>query len=174
VPDISEQGMTWRQLVLKLHPSVLDDQESDEDRKIVNDALDLLEKCLHPEPPRRFTAREALYHPFLLPHQHTEDDMEEEEDEQDDAMFVHPPGRGACASLHRKDDVTGTWHALVPRDDAEVEIDLDDDENADSGTMVWKALAPGEGLCIGWHACALHYDAVLPHYEWDPTKSSGG
>ncbi|KAJ3493406.1 hypothetical protein NMY22_g20215 [Coprinellus aureogranulatus] len=34
--------------------------------KDVDDALDLLEKLLHPESVKRITPREALYHPFLV------------------------------------------------------------------------------------------------------------
>ncbi|KAH7098774.1 kinase-like protein [Auriculariales sp. MPI-PUGE-AT-0066] len=154
VPDINEEGMGWRELVLKLNPTLLDDHE--DERETVNEALDLLDKCLEPEATRRITARDALYHDFLRT---GAVGVEEGEDagmyydagEEDDTTFVHPPGRGACASLHRKDEVTGQWHALV-------------------GAKVWKSLAPGEGLCIGWHACPLHTGNALPPYEWDPCR----
>lgn len=162
VPSVSEEGTTWRALVLRLNPSLFDDHP--EDSQSLDDALDLLERCLEPEAPRRVTARGALYSEFLREvHVRGDEDamadgMEYTEENEDDNYFVHPPGQGACASLHRKDGVTGQWLVSVPRD----EIDLDDDETSDA----WKPLVPGDGLCIGRAPCVYHQDARLPPFEW--------
>ncbi|KAJ3502994.1 hypothetical protein NMY22_g18401 [Coprinellus aureogranulatus] len=52
--------------VLDNQPTSDQQQQNEMYAKDVDDALDLLEKLLHPESVKRITPREALYHPFLV------------------------------------------------------------------------------------------------------------
>ncbi|KAH7103306.1 kinase-like protein [Auriculariales sp. MPI-PUGE-AT-0066] len=63
VPGISEEGVTWRDFVLKLNPTLYDDHE--EEREVVDQALDFLDKCLQADATRRITANNALKEPFI-------------------------------------------------------------------------------------------------------------
>lgn len=99
----------------------------------VANALELVEKLLHPRSTKRITPRDALYHPFLHtysgssstrgrrrreadpmidedidmePAAYAEDDAETEIEPEDDESFPHPFGEGVCSKWHFKDDVT--------------------------------------------------------------------
>ncbi|EJD36603.1 kinase-like protein [Auricularia subglabra TFB-10046 SS5] len=143
VPSVTDEGITWRDFVLKLHPRLLERADEEDDAAhdarcaVIEDALDLVEMCLEPEAPRRITARDALLHPFL---------REEDTDGDDDDRCVHPPGEGACARMHSRDDITGDWSVLLVGGDV-------------------RQLAVGEGLCVGRGPCALH---AGPEYSWEP------
>lgn len=105
-----------------------DGQEHERD---VEQALDLLERLLHPESIKRMTPRQALYHPFL---------RESEDEEGDDALFPHPFGEGIC----------GEWHFVDPVTE-ELRVRIQTEE----GSRVIPVRA-GEGVAIGNEPCELH------------------
>ena len=70
----------------------VEDHETD-----VEQALDLLERLLHPESIKRITPWQALYHLFL---------HEGGEEEGDDAFFPHPFGGGVYGEWHIVDTIT--------------------------------------------------------------------
>jgi cell division control protein 7 len=92
-------------------------------------AFDLVEQLMQPESTRRITPRSALYHPFL------------ESEPEDDELFPHPFGEGACGARHFVDDVT---------EEPCVRIRLRD------GTDEVKRLVAGEGIAVGRNACEFH------------------
>lgn len=95
----------------------------------LNQSLDLLEKLLDPTATTRITARDALYHPFLV-----------EPGPGDDTFFPHPIGGGRCGKYHFRDEVTEEHNVsyVGPKYD---EV---------------RRLNAGEGIPIGEHACELH------------------
>lgn len=95
-------------------------------------ALDLLERLLHPESIKRITPRQALYHPFL---------HESGEEEGDDAFFPHPFGGGVCGEWHIVDTVTEEFRVRIRTDDG--------------STSVIPVMA-GEGMAIGNEPCEFH------------------
>jgi cell division control protein 7 len=95
-------------------------------------ALDLLERLLHPESIKRITPRQALYHPFL---------HEGEEEGGDDAFFPHPFGEGVCGEWHIVDTVTEEFRVRIRTDDG--------------STSVIPVMA-GEGMAIGNEPCEFH------------------
>ncbi|CAE6530668.1 unnamed protein product [Rhizoctonia solani] len=97
IPSICKDKVrTWTQLVQDMNPkldqppSSWPEAEKAEHKRMVEDALELLEHCLHLDATKRVTARDALRCRFLrdrkLP--------------PDDALAPHPPGQGVCAKLH--------------------------------------------------------------------------
>lgn len=98
----------------------------------VEQALDLLERLLHPESIKRITPRQALYHPFL---------HEGGEEEGDDAFFPHPFGGGVCGEWHIVDTVTEEFRVRIRTDDG--------------STSVIPVMA-GEGMAIGNEPCEFH------------------
>jgi cell division control protein 7 len=105
------------------------DQHTDEEQ-----ALDLLDRLLHPESIKRITPRQALYHPFL---------REGDEGEGDDAFFPHPFGEGVCGEWHFVDPVTEEFRVRV--------------RTEEGSTSVLPVMA-GEGMAIGNEACEFHRD----------------
>ncbi len=99
----------------------------------VDQALDLLERLLHPESIKRITPRQALYHPFL--HEGGE------EVKGDDAFFPHPFGEGVCGEWHIVDPVTEEFRVRIRTEDEE--------------TTVIPVLS-GEGMAIGDEPCEFH------------------
>ncbi|KLO14549.1 kinase-like protein [Schizopora paradoxa] len=95
----------------------------------LNQALDLLERLLHPSATDRITARNALYHPFLV-----------EPGPGDDAFFPHPLGKGRCGEYHFRDAVTEEHHAKF--------VGPKYDET--------RRMNAGEGIPIGDNVCELH------------------
>ena len=101
------------------------------DHKVgVEQALDLLERLLHPESIKRITPRQALYHPFLC-----------ESEEGDDAFFPHPFGEGVCGEWHFVDPVTEEFRVRVRMEEG--------------GASVIPVMA-GEGMAIGHEPCEFH------------------
>ncbi len=100
----------------------------------IKQALDLVSKCLHWDGTARITARAALYDPFLR--------SNGKEDVDDDQQFPHPPGEGACSSLHYLDD--HNQHVVM--------IMIDETK------YVTKVLQSGEGIAIGDSKCEFHQD----------------
>lgn len=132
--------------------------------ELATHAVDLLQQCLEPASVRRITARAALYHPFLAPDKEdterlekyrqaqeksTPDTTEEEETDaqqlplemEDDELFPHPPGRGACADQHEYNDEEEQWM-----------VEIGDK---------WEVIEAGEGQAIGKRGCEYHPDAIL-------------
>jgi len=106
---------------------LVDDHETD-----VEQALDLLERLMHPESIKRITPRQALYHPFL---------HESEEGEGDDAFFPHPFGEGVCGEWHFVDTVTEEYRVRIRMED---------------GSMSVIPVMAGEGTAIGDEPCEFH------------------
>jgi cell division control protein 7 len=97
-------------------------------------ALDLLDRLLHPESIKRITPRQALYHPFL---------RESEEDGGDDAFFPHPFGEGVCGEWHFVDPVTEEFRVRI---------------RTEEGTTSVIPVMAGEGMAIGNEPCEFHRD----------------
>lgn len=98
----------------------------------VEQALDLLERLLHPESIKRITPRQALYHPFL---------QEGGDKKGDDAFFPHPFGEGVCGEWHFVDQVTEEFRVRI--------------RTEDGGTSVIPVMA-GEGMAMGDEPCEFH------------------
>jgi cell division control protein 7 len=98
----------------------------------VEQALDLLERLLHPESIKRITPRQALYHPFL---------HESGEEKGDDAFFPHPFGEGVCGEWHFVDPVTEEFRVRI--------------RTEDGSTSVIPVMA-GEGTAMGDDPCEFH------------------
>ncbi|KAI0306879.1 kinase-like protein [Multifurca ochricompacta] len=112
--------------------SVSPSPSTQEHERDVEQALDLLERLLHPESIKRITPRQALYHEFL---------RESEEGEGDDALFPHPFGEGVCGKLHFVDGVT---------EELRVRTMTEDGSNSVIPVMA------GEGVAIGNEPCEFH------------------
>lgn len=157
IPEIQHR-VPWTTFVEKLNPSVYDlkkpisssdghaEYVAEERRKrLIRDALDLLDKCLEPLSVIRITARDALYHPFLAS---DNEDIQDAIDAglnpaqlEDDELFPHPPGEGICGGNHMQDE-SGDWR---------VRIGVDRD-----GNEVWETIEAGEGQAIGSKPCEFH------------------
>ena len=120
--DMVSHGTRWSSGLIDVQ-----DHETD-----VEQALDLLERLLHPESIKRITPRQALYHPFLY---------EGREEEGDDAFFPHPFGGGVCGEWHTVDTVTEEFRVRIRTDDG--------------NTSVIPVMA-GEGMAIGNEPCEFH------------------
>ncbi|KAI9508140.1 kinase-like protein [Russula earlei] len=95
----------------------------------VEQALDLLERLLHPESIKRITPRQALYHPFLR------------ESEGDDAFFPHPFGEGVCGEWHFVDPVTEEFRVRI---------------RTEEGNTSVIAVMAGQGMAMGDEPCEFH------------------
>jgi cell division control protein 7 len=98
----------------------------------IEQALDLLERLLHPESIKRFTPRQALYHPFL---------HDSGEEKGDDAFFPHPFGEGVCGEWHSVDPVTEEFRVRI--------------RTEEGSTSVIPVMA-GEGMAMGDEPCEFH------------------
>ncbi|KAG8688487.1 hypothetical protein FRC11_005371 [Ceratobasidium sp. 423] len=139
IPSIcKDKPRTWTQLVQDMNPKLAQppsswsEAEKAEHKRMVADALELLEHCLHLDATKRITARDALKCRFLrdrkLP--------------SDDALAPHPPGQGVCAKLHCLDatDESGqSWCVQVRR----------------GGSRVVRADDP-DARCVGGVPCKYH------------------
>ncbi|KAJ1308696.1 hypothetical protein OPQ81_004387 [Rhizoctonia solani] len=139
IPSIcKDKARTWTQLVQDLNPKLAHppsswpEAEKAEHKRMVEDALELLEHCLHLDATKRITARDALRSRFLrdrkLP--------------PDDALAPHPPGQGVCAKLHcldATDDSGQSWCVRV----------------MGGGSRVVRAGDP-DARCIGEAPCKYH------------------
>ncbi|KAH7343750.1 kinase-like domain-containing protein [Rhizoctonia solani] len=139
IPSIcKDRSRTWAQLVQDMNPKLAQppaswpESEKAEHQRMVEDALELLEHCLHLDATKRITARDALRCRFLrdrkLP--------------PDDALAPHPPGQGVCAKLHCLDatDESGQSWCVQLRS---------------SGSRVVRADDP-DARCIGAAPCKYH------------------
>jgi len=99
----------------------------------LDQALDLLEKLLEPGATSRITARDALYHPFLV-----------EPGPGDDTFFPHPVGEGRCGKYHFRDEVTEE-HCVSCVGPEHDEV---------------RRLNAGEGIPIGNNICEFHRDML--------------
>jgi cell division control protein 7 len=111
-------------------PSVLGDVQDHETD--IEQALDLLERLLHPESIKRITPRQALYHPFL---------HDSGEEKGDDAFFPHPFGEGVCGEWHFIDPVTEEFRVRI--------------RTEEGSTSVIPVMA-GEGMAMGDEPCEFH------------------
>jgi len=102
----------------------------------VEQALDLLERLLHPESIKRITPQQALYHPFL----------HEGGEQGDDAFFPHPFGEGVCGRWHIVDTVTEEFRVRI---------------RTDEGSTRVISLMAGEGMAIGNEPCEFHQGEEL-------------
>lgn len=110
-------------------------------------AFDLLDKLLVPESINRITARDALYHPFLV-----------EPGEGDDAFFPHPIGEGLCGQYHFRDEVTEEHYVQI--------VGLNGIER--------RGLHAGQGVPIGDQPCEYHQDLDdLREQEGNRSEGSG-
>lgn len=116
-------------------------------RKEMDQALDFVEKIMHPESVRRLTPRQALYHPFL--HEGSPDGREG-----DDEFCPHAHGGGVCGMWHEWDEETEEMVVKVKVRDAE-------------GREEWvqRRVAPGEYVPIGRRPCELHKEEDGYVYE---------
>ncbi|CAE6455287.1 unnamed protein product [Rhizoctonia solani] len=139
IPSIcKDRSRTWTQLVQDMNPKLAQPPESwpeaekAQHQRMVEDALELLEQCLHLDATKRITARDALRCRFLrdrrLP--------------PDDALAPHPPGQGVCAKLHCLDatDESGQMWCVQLRS---------------GGSRVVRADDP-DARCIGASPCQYH------------------
>ncbi|KAI0034368.1 kinase-like domain-containing protein, partial [Vararia minispora EC-137] len=110
----------------------------------VENALDLLEKTMHPESVKRITPLQALRHPFLL-----EDGVD------DNDFFPHPPGGGVCANWHLIDDEEGSYFVRIRLRDGEPRLEDDDEDDEEPGTIL-RRISAGEGIAIGNSPCEFH------------------
>lgn len=172
IPEV-QHPTPWTTLVKTLNPGLFDpsclpsppqtqeDSEMEEMKKLVEDALDLLEKCLEPISVRRCTARDALYHPFLAPDAHEEERARQavasSEGEQglivldEDECFPHPAGEGRCQMHHMQDPETGDWKVFIGIDE--------------HGKQEWHTIEAGEGQAIGSRPCEFHRDFEYPDHH---------
>ncbi|KAI0248816.1 kinase-like domain-containing protein [Lactifluus subvellereus] len=127
IPSITPEGKPWREFVETLNPKLRERPKNHE--ADVGQALDLLERLLHPESIKRITPRQALYHPFL------------HESEGDDALFPHPFGEGICGEWHFIDTVTEELRVRIWTEGGK--------------TSVVPVMA-GEGVAIGNEPCEFH------------------
>ena len=104
-------------------------------------AISLLENLMEPDCTKRYTPRDALYHPFLVD---VQDLM------QDDDYFPHQFGKGVCSEFHFRDPVT---------EEPCVKVLIRDEESGEEKIVV-KTLCSGEGLAIGNEACEFHREMV--------------
>lgn len=158
IPEIKDR-IPWSKFVTKLNPKLFDslpvrleppetpeEREQEEMRKLVVDALDLLEKCLEPFSFKRITARDALYHPFLKADAHEIAQARAAYPEyptelEDDEFFPHPFGQGIC----------GQHHQIDSNGDCKVFIGLDPEDESH-----WIPVEAGEGQAIGSQPCEFH------------------
>ncbi|CUA70151.1 cell division control protein 7 [Rhizoctonia solani] len=139
IPSIcKDKSRTWTQLVQDMNPKLAQppsswpEGEKAEHKRMVEDALELLEQCLCLDATKRITARNALKSRFLrdrkLP--------------PDDALAPHPPGQGVCAKLHCLDatDESGQSWCVQLRS---------------GGSRVVRADDP-DARCIGEAPCKYH------------------
>ncbi|KAL5636876.1 hypothetical protein ACGC1H_000750 [Rhizoctonia solani] len=139
IPSIcKDKSRTWTQLVQDMNPKLAQppaswpEAEKAEHQRMVEDALELLEHCLHLDATKRITARDALRCRFLrdrkLP--------------PDDALAPHPAGQGVCAKLHCLDatDESGQLWCVQLRS---------------GGSRVVRADDP-DARCIGEAPCKYH------------------
>lgn len=119
----------------------------------VDNALDLVEKLMHPESTRRITPRAALDHPFL----------KEPDEPSDDEFAPHLYGQGVCGKLHGYDEDgmyvkvhkrrrKGGWRYTT--DDIFGSVgSIKEDEGEEFET---RPIVPGEGVAIGKMPCEFH------------------
>jgi cell division control protein 7 len=157
IPEIQDRT-SWTDFVKRLNPELLKEEPSppssprtDEDaeeakrRRLITAACDLLERCMEPLAVNRITARDALYHPFLVPdteelmaaHDHPDGPIELDEDE----LFPHPPGLGVCEHHHHQAK-DSEWIVFVGYDE--------------KGQEEWEHIEPGQGQAIGTKPCEFH------------------
>jgi cell division control protein 7 len=170
IPSITQDGISWRSFVERQNPdletdarfsSVVEPQPEDHSsappppssssspsppssttEHHLSAAFDLLDNLLQPESHRRYTPRQALYHPFLA-----EVDEDGEEGLGDDEWFPHPYGSGICGERHFRDDVT---------EEPWVRIRVRDEDGMDVGRDEVRKLDSGEGIAIGSWPCEFH------------------
>ncbi|TFK46935.1 kinase-like protein [Heliocybe sulcata] len=161
VPSVSPDGITWRDFVARQNPDLMTPPKPDPhyypyssrdtsadnptsspeppDQAThgadVESALDFLEHVMDPDCTKRFTPRQALYHPFLL----------EPEKYEDDEYFPHPFGEGVCGEFHMIDEETDELCVRIGTDDGEDVIRVE----------------AGEGIAIGSNPCEFHQDLDL-------------
>ncbi|KDQ15378.1 hypothetical protein BOTBODRAFT_108590 [Botryobasidium botryosum FD-172 SS1] len=157
VPAVVDRGLTWQETVERFNPHLYypaptdppshshraqqAHEYSEKHNTLIASALDLLTQCLETDPTKRITAREALYHPFLVEPLSEEVKAECERwgvnVSGDDAFFPWPPGNGVCGTAHFVDPVTDQHCVRIARGRTRV-------------------LVAGEGIAIGARPCEFH------------------
>lgn len=147
VPSIDHPGISWKEVAERLNPSLVPPNSSPAPGgsyqrctdPLLPLAFDLLENMLLPDMTKRITARDALFHPFLLDPLplpegveppadlydwpiETREYRDPETDEvivaQGDDLYVpHPYGEGVCKRGHWVDEDTGEQCCFVVVDD---------------------------------------------------------
>ncbi|KZT36685.1 kinase-like protein [Sistotremastrum suecicum HHB10207 ss-3] len=97
IPSLQTQGVTWSDFCRRPNPDI-----STSSPPALDLMLDLASRLLDPDCTRRYSARDALSHPWLL-----------EGQANDDEYFPHPFGEGSCGHLHFRDIVTDEPCAIV-------------------------------------------------------------
>ncbi|KAG8956707.1 hypothetical protein FRC04_000185 [Tulasnella sp. 424] len=147
VPSIDHTGISWREVAERLNPSLVPPTSSpnpgDEYQRSTDPllplAFDLLENMLLPDMTKRITARDSLFHPFLLDplplpegaeapadlydwpieaREYRDPETDEVIVAQGDDLYVpHPYGEGVCKRGHWVDEDTGDQCCFVVIDD---------------------------------------------------------
>ncbi|KAB5595417.1 Cell division control protein 7 [Ceratobasidium theobromae] len=105
LPSTMHKGQTWADLARKMNPNLdkppggASESEKAEHTRLVNGALELLDKCLDLDVTKRITARDALHCEFLRFGRKAGGDGSVRIPS-DDLLAPHPPGQGVCAKLH--------------------------------------------------------------------------
>lgn len=168
VPSVEEHGMSWGEFVKRNNPDItcplpwnsrcIPDCSSSHIKQSVSEleayqqdlehALDLLEHLLMPESTSRITARDALYHPFLIesseplygPTQSSSNVTDI--DNGDDDHCPHPIGEGVCGQYHDIDRKKKKHRVQIPTPNGDI----------------FHFVQFGEGIPIGKRPCKFHTD----------------
>jgi cell division control protein 7 len=158
--------MKWGRLAQKLNPGLYepppgpngepipaDDPIRKRHKAFMDEALNLLERCLDLDSTKRITARKALHHPFLslkpVAPQGSKDSLfpdsrskKDAEMPSDDDLAPCPPGQGACSDLHWADEASedGQMWGVQLRG---------------GGTKIVHANDP-DARCVGRKPCRYH------------------
>ncbi|KAG8985628.1 hypothetical protein FRB90_004571, partial [Tulasnella sp. 427] len=147
VPSIDHPGISWKEVAERLNPSLVPSASpstpTEEYQRSTDPLLplvfDLLENMLLPDMTKRITARDALFHPFLLDPLPLPEGTEPPADlyewpietreyrdpntnqvivaQGDDLYVPHPYGEGVCKLGHWVDEDTGEQCCFVVIDD---------------------------------------------------------
>ena len=148
IPSIEPAGKDLGHLVYTLNPAILlpphgDQELTQEERdaytESLEQAIDLLKATFEPDAVKRITARDALYHPFLV----------EDGKPGDDEFFPHPVGEGTCGQYHKLYDSLDEYAVEIQK----VRV------SGTGGTD--RIVGKGEYVPIGKNPCELHQSGLF-------------